>query len=261
MLPINDARFAALRGLGFTGATNDMVLAWLKSQLPVPVTGGNLITNPELAGGAASGPVAGNNPPTGWTLPFNTADSGPVDIGGGIFEWEMNLAQVAGRCALQRNLADDLVGEPAGTAIVFTVECENPTTANYNVALSNQSSAGLAITGGQSRAAPLMTQNLQTEFTITDPSILVATIRMGVGTTANNTVGMILRNPGLYRVADTQSPRSSLPDAWNSFLALQLGAAATGQRNDDWYGYLGSLGHTGSLNDRELQYWLSQIVP
>ena len=149
MLPINDARFAALRGLGFTGATNDMVLAWLKSQLPVPVTGGNLIANPELAGGAASGPVAGNFPPTGWTLPFNTADSAPVDMGGGIFEWQMNLAQVAGRYALQRNLAADLVGEPAGTAIVFTVECENPTTANYNVALSNQSSAGLAIKIGR----------------------------------------------------------------------------------------------------------------
>ena len=220
MPTVNDARFDALRSQGFTGATNDMLLQWLRGQLPVPVTGGNLITNPEFAGGAASGPVAGNNPPTGWTIPFNTADSAPVDMGGGIFEWQMNLTQIAGRCALQRDLAADLVGEPAGTAIVFSVECENPTTANYNVALSNQSSAGLTITGGQSRAAPGLIQTLYTEFTINDPGALVATIRMGVGTTANSTVGLILRNPALYRVADTQSPRSSLPDAWNSFLEI-----------------------------------------
>ena len=28
-------------------------------------------------------------------------------------------------------------------------------------------------------------------------------------------------------------------------------------RNDNWYAYLGSLGHTGSMNDRELQFWES----
>lgn len=252
MPTLNDARFVALRGQGFTGATNDMLLEWLQGQLPLA----NLLTNPELAGGAASGPVDGNNPTTGWTRPFNTADSAPVDIGGGFFEWEMNLAQDNGRCAISRDLADDLGGEVAGAEILFTVECSNPTSRNYSAALIASTFAGATVTGTVARVRPFSTETLALEFTIDDPATLRAEIRMGVGTTANNTVGLILRNPALYRSTDARTPRNSLPDAWSTFLALQLGSAATGQRNDDWYTYLGSLGHTGSLNDRELQFWL-----
>jgi hypothetical protein len=51
---------------------------------------------------------------------------------------------------------------------------------------------------------------------------------------------------------------SSLPDAWNEMLAIKLiTPVPTGQRNDDWFEYLGVLTHTGSLNDRELAFWVS----
>lgn len=48
---------------------------------------------------------------------------------------------------------------------------------------------------------------------------------------------------------------NSVPDAWREMLDLQV-ASPTGQRNDDWFALLGSLGYTqDSLNDRELAFW------
>lgn len=53
---------------------------------------------------------------------------------------------------------------------------------------------------------------------------------------------------------------NALPDAWREFLDTAV-AGPTGQFNDDWYAYLGAQGHTGSLNDRELQFWIAQGPP
>jgi hypothetical protein len=53
---------------------------------------------------------------------------------------------------------------------------------------------------------------------------------------------------------------NAIPDAWKEMLAAKLVAIPTGQRNDDWYQLLGELGHTGSMNDRELQFWVGGAV-
>jgi hypothetical protein len=53
---------------------------------------------------------------------------------------------------------------------------------------------------------------------------------------------------------------NNLPDAWREFLDDAL-VSPTGQFNDDWFQYLGDQLHTGSLNDRELAFWISQGPP
>jgi len=54
--------------------------------------------------------------------------------------------------------------------------------------------------------------------------------------------------------ANTTTPVSkTVPDAWREYLD-ELGFT-TGHRSDDWFAYLRSLAHTGSLNDMELQFW------
>jgi hypothetical protein len=260
MIQVNDARFAALRGLGFTGAINDMTLAWLQSQLPAPIAATNLIANPELAGGADSGPVDGNNPPTGWTIGFNTATSVPVDIGGGFFAWIQNQEEANARCPLQRDIAADLAGAEAGDIYLFQVSIGNPTDTNYSAALSIANLTGGTIIDSYTRAAPQSTQTCYAIIAIDDPVGLVISMRMGVGTTANNTVSLNVSNPRLYDYKAIQNkPYASLADAWHAFLAQEV-PAATGHWNDDWFAYLGSLGFTGSLNDRELAFW-NGLIP
>lgn len=51
----------------------------------------------------------------------------------------------------------------------------------------------------------------------------------------------------------------AMADAWLEFLAAVLLTAATGNRVDDWYAYLGAQGHTGSVSDRELQFWQAKV--
>lgn len=57
-------------------------------------------------------------------------------------------------------------------------------------------------------------------------------------------------------------PLKTVPDAWEANLKLldteNPTFTPTGdyQRNDWWYEYLGFLGYTGNMNDRELGYWL-----
>jgi len=49
----------------------------------------------------------------------------------------------------------------------------------------------------------------------------------------------------------------SLNDAEYRWLDAQIGVDST-NLNDMWFQYLGSLGHTGALNDRKLKYWAAQ---
>jgi hypothetical protein len=44
-----------------------------------------------------------------------------------------------------------------------------------------------------------------------------------------------------------------ISDAWLEMLEAKGGS---GQRNDMWYDLLGTMGYTGALPDRELQFWL-----
>lgn len=54
--------------------------------------------------------------------------------------------------------------------------------------------------------------------------------------------------------------KTTLADDWKEMLATQFTAQSivdppTGQRNDDWFTLLRDLGHTGAMNDMELQFW------
>jgi len=45
----------------------------------------------------------------------------------------------------------------------------------------------------------------------------------------------------------------ALPDAWAEMLIAQ--GYDPYQRNDSWYAFLGDLGYTGSISDREIGFW------
>ena len=54
------------------------------------------------------------------------------------------------------------------------------------------------------------------------------------------------------------SKGGAIPDMWEQMLAAQLPVVdltPTGQRNTDWFALLRGLGHTGAMNDMELQFW------
>lgn len=51
----------------------------------------------------------------------------------------------------------------------------------------------------------------------------------------------------------------TLNDLERQYLKVVFPAgAAAASNNDLWMGYLATLGHTGALNDRLLQFWLTQ---
>ena len=53
---------------------------------------------------------------------------------------------------------------------------------------------------------------------------------------------------------DNGASSPSLPDAWIEYLAIVY-PQGSGNRTDDWYNYLGSLGYTGAISDREAEFW------
>lgn len=56
---------------------------------------------------------------------------------------------------------------------------------------------------------------------------------------------------------DNGATSSHISDAWKEMLADKLVATPTGNKNDDWFQLLDELGFsTGSLNDRELAFWV-----
>jgi hypothetical protein len=58
--------------------------------------------------------------------------------------------------------------------------------------------------------------------------------------------------------ANGATTAKTIPDAWREMLVSQrpTADASTYQRNDWWFFILGSLGYSGQLNDRELEFWL-----
>lgn len=55
--------------------------------------------------------------------------------------------------------------------------------------------------------------------------------------------------------ANGASGAASLPDAWRAMLTSK--GFNTGNRTDDWFALLGSLGYTGAINDREYAFWMA----
>lgn len=60
---------------------------------------------------------------------------------------------------------------------------------------------------------------------------------------------------GPFGVMPPVEPKT-VSDAWRAALPPPTPPTPY-QRNDWWYAYLGDLGYEGSLNDRELAFWLA----
>jgi hypothetical protein len=218
------------------GATSpslpDAWLEMLVAQGLPPLT--NLITNPELAGGAASGP--GNaNPPTGWSLNFNTVTSGPESIGDGMFQWRSNPERDNGRSHLSIDLSSLMVPDKR---MRFEIRMTN---VGYGI---NSGSRATATIGATNITLLRTSENVQTgqtgicfyEFLPSEGATLQ--VRAGTGVTTNSDVEWITSHPALYDLEQYED--------WDK---------AGRHRNDLWFRMLGDLGFTGSLNDREHAFW------
>ena len=155
----------------------------------------NIIANTELAGGALSGPSDGNNPPTDWSIGFNTAVSQPIDIGGGFFEWEQNHPQDNARCYLTFQL-DSHIGLVVGAVYRVTMEMESINDSAV-IVLSVSSATDVTVDLVQNRIFSGETNDVIADITIDDTGYN-ANIRMGIGVTSGVTAALTLRTPAMY---------------------------------------------------------------
>ena len=220
----------------------------------------NLYLNPELAGGADSGPIDGDNPPDDHGLGFNTTTGVPEDIGGGNFQWHFNEARISGRAYLTYDIGANHPGLVVGTNYRIRWFARNLTGNNYGAALNFSNVVDMDQVDDHRAAAPNSLTELFIHFRPT--SVNYAGIaRIGVGTTSNNVVELEIYDP-IFVDLDAQAliPKT-IPDAWKTFLLTVPPDGLTEEnyhRNDWWYNYLGTQGYEGSMNDRELQFWIDQ---
>ena len=249
----NAARFDALRAQGYEGDLSTMTMAWLRdngatspqyndawheflqAQLqPVVPPGPNIYVNPTLAGGAASGPIDGSNPPDNHTIGFNTANSGPHAAG-----WEMNPEGDTGRCYLAYSLQGNNPGLSVGDIIRLSVDIEQVTGLGTN-ALSASAVSGLILGNNDSfvEAGERRIVTLEAEI---DDETYTAQLRMGTGVTNNRTEHWIIYQPSRLEVVLPPPPVIEFP----------------GTLNDLWFQLLGEWGYEGALNDRDYAFWLA----
>ena len=155
--------------------------------------GFDLYANPELAGGADSGPIGGNNPPTSHTLGFRTVSGNPEDQGGGVFHWHFNAEVASGRCYLVYELTNN-PGLTIGNTYRISWEVENLQGSNYGAALNIANTTDITIIDSDTAAIAGTTSTLFAEFTV-DGAGFAAQFRVGVGTTSNNTTELVVSNP------------------------------------------------------------------
>lgn len=150
--------------------------------LPVQVTQfgfGGLYVNSYLVGGAASGPVGGNNPPSAHAIGFNTVESFPESIGGGAFKWVINDAKDSGRSFLQYDLAANNPDLEVGERYALLVQCQSDAS---TIALTTSGASDVVVTPISVNAVAGQTVTLELEILIAAPSYQCQ-IRYGVGTT------------------------------------------------------------------------------
>lgn len=262
MPTLTDERFAALRALGYAGSTSDMLLAWLQAESRL--AGPNLYVNPELAGGGL------NTPPTNHTVGFGTVeyDMVPSLDYPGFFEFNGNTDQDAGRAYLAYDLFDNNPTLEVGVPYRYESEFFLVDGSSYSAAITVSGDNNVTILANQPVAVQGVWVPVWFEFTVDDPTFGL-NIRAGTGTTAVSPFFTKVRRPTLSKAFPVQLGSKTVPDAWKRFLlARQLESPyifegdgttplteANYHRNDWWYAYLGSLGYTGNMNDRELQFW------
>ena len=156
----------------------------------------NLYANSALSGASPSGPSYGfaNEPPWNHYYTNLSADCVPQDIGNGRFELNMNPLNVNGRMFLTQDLRTHYPFMTAGETYRIS----------YEVTADRFYSAGLGTTNVQNvttlesnRTFTNGTKLVYYVFTITDPTWQMY---FRCGTTANNLVNCIVRNPTMTRV-------------------------------------------------------------
>jgi hypothetical protein len=248
-----DAKWDSLRAQGFTGAMSDMTLQWLQANgatsdqisdawlemltEQLTTNAPNLCVNPTLTGGAASGPNDGSNPPTGYSIGFNTVDSGPVTGG-----WEMNPNKDLGRSylgyAIFTNHPTVQVGE------IYEIRCRIRAGDLSGGGTRTMSISGNGVTqiSHDSNISANSEKECSIRFQINADGTN-AQVRMGVGVTTNQTDHLTMLSP----VEFIDPALEVLP--------------SSSQRNSMWYELLGRLGYEGQLNDREFAFWSDGGVP
>ena len=207
----------------------------------------NLHVNPTFQGGAASGPGPGEFPPTGFSIGFNTVNSGPV----GLDQWGTNPEEASGRGYLTYSIFDNNPGLAQGVVYRYGMMIENQSNGNYGAAMSFSGQSNITIIDSSTNVSANSTAFCFADFTVDDP-VWSIDVRQGTGTTSNNVTSLILNPVSLALVLESTS--GTLSDAWGAMLDLKL-PGATGNNTDDWFALLGSLGHEGNINDRELEFW------
>jgi len=241
-----DAKWEALRQ-NYTGAMSDMTLQWLQangatsdqisdawmevllSYLPVVP---ELITNPQLAGGAASSP-GNENPPTGWLLGFLSTNCAPEDAGDGYFAWRMNPEEANGRGYLYIELGS-LVEDNKRYRVEVDVTNIGQAAAGTCLAMTGQ--ANITITDSLVTCPVGIRRICYFEFETGVGA--TGQFRVGAGVTTTSTAAWIVQRPRLFDL-DAAGERDIIGK----------------QRNDLWYDLLGSWGYDGQLNDREFAFW------
>ena len=157
----------------------------------------NIYANSALAGGAASGPGPGSNPPTDHTIGFNTADSGPIDNLDGTFDWDMNPLLASGRGYLTYDFAANNPGLALGDEIEFTWLVTNFSANDFTV-LSTPNLTGMTTDFINNRVTGLTTQIVGFLATITDAGTYSSTFRIGLGITSNATNHLRISEPKAF---------------------------------------------------------------
>ena len=169
----------------------------------------SLYVNPQLAGGAASGPdftVNPGQPPTAHTLGFNTVNSRPMPSDPEA--WEMNFTGLSGRSYLDYNC---FTNNSADIAVGAVVEVSAEVTTVYaNVAIPlcmgvfNLSNV-TPLTPTLSAPPVGETARIAVRFRV-DATPWVARIRMGVGLTTVADMGVIVRKPEMWIISGPVVP-------------------------------------------------------
>jgi len=222
MPQLSDVRFAALRALGFTGSTSDMLLAWLQT---FPFGGAPTLPNKTV--------------PDAWKAALSVVPPsiGPTLVQNGTFDTD-----TAGWTAVGGTFVST-----SGEAILT----------NQAASFGRASQAFPTVAGkkylveGNFRRVDV--NGILRASTVPDGSELLS-----AGLTSTQSFSHIITATAAttYVSLWNNSTVGGNSSGWDNIVITELQDIDNYQRNDWWYEYLGSLGYTGQLNDRELAYWL-----
>ena len=151
----------------------------------------NLYPNAEFAGGGV------NTPPNLHTFPFltNGANVVPDPLRPGFNQVFSNTDNISGRSVLQFNVNGN-TALTVGNTYRIQYRVQNLNNQNYNVALGAFSPVDVTLGASFTRSAPGTTSTLFIEFTPTTAAWTLS-VRIGCGTTANNTAQLLIDRPAL----------------------------------------------------------------